>query len=102
MPSLHRDSFLNDQKRLETKIAELFDHGETYAEKTMNTTANNLSLLTLNSLELVSRLETARFEKETQERVARNIAAHATFIVQKSDDLCDRLEKAAIKLGYNH
>ena len=35
----------------------LLDQGETYMEKTMNTGANNLSLLTLNSLEMMTRLE---------------------------------------------
>lgn len=87
--------------QLESKMAILLDEGETYMEKTMNAAANNMSLLTLHAVELANHFEEEKLEQETQEKVVRNIEAHANFMAKKSDELRDRFEQAAIKFGYN-
>lgn len=77
---------------LDAKVADLFDEGETYMEKTMNAAANNMSMLTLHSVEVANHFVKERLEQQTQEKVIQNIEGHAKFMADKSDKLRARLE----------
>jgi hypothetical protein len=53
----------------------------------MNAAANNMSLLTLHSFEFGHYMEKNKETQVTQEKVVRNIEAHASFIAQKSGQM---------------
>lgn len=79
----------------DVKITELLNESETYFEKNLNAAANNMSVLALHSFELSQKLEQQQKNQITQEKIVRNIEAHANFIAQKSGDMRSRLEAAA-------
>ena len=84
----------------ENQIIDLLNESESYFEGNLNAAANNLSMLTMHTFEFAHHLEQQRQEQVAQEKIVRNIEAHAQFISQKSADMRARLEKAAQKYGY--
>lgn len=80
---------------------DLLTQSEQYYEANLNAAANNMSMLTMHTFEFASHLEQQRQDQIMQEKIVRNIEAHATFIAQKSSDMRGKLERAAAKFGYN-
>ena len=58
----------------------MLNDSETYLEKNMNAAANNMSAFTLHAFELGNHLDLQMQDQITQEKVLRNIEAHAEFI----------------------
>ena len=84
----------------ENQIIDLLNESESYFEGNLNAAANNMSMLTMHTFEFAHHLEQQRQDQMAQEKIIRNIEAHAQFISQKSGDMRARLEKAAQKYGY--
>ena len=93
-------SDLYNEEQKEAFIEEILNTSESYLEKNLNAAANNMSLLTLHSIEFTKHFDLQKSNMEMQENVLRNIKAHTTFIAQKSTNMRQRLEQAAAKYGY--
>lgn len=83
----------------DAKIAQLLNESETYLEKNLLAAANNMSVLTLHSFEICNKFESQKKNQITEEKIVRNIEAHAKFIHQKSVDMRQRLERAASRFN---
>ena len=59
-----------------------------------------MSMLSVHAFELNQHLEQQKKDQVTQEKIARNIEAHASFIATKSTEMRQRLQQAAAKYGY--
>lgn len=77
--NIKHSSIVMEEDR-ETKILELLNESETYYENNMNAAANSMSTLTLHAFEITHHLEQQKKDQATQEKVMRNIEAHANFI----------------------
>ena len=51
-----------------------------------------MSMLTLHTFEFANYFDKQKKDQVTQEKIVRNIEAHASFIAQKSGDMRQRLE----------